>query len=122
MSRKIEVTVTYQDIVDIKLIFDDNEDTKKISHEMNDFWSGNKDRLKDADDDIYKCVSKLIANEIIRLHMKSSFYCGVDAAVKAFEDGIEGFYPIDGSYGIKLEYCDDFELSDLEVNISSKGL
>ncbi len=120
MSKKIEVTVTYIDVVDIKIVFDDTPETQKICHEINNFWGGSKNRLEDVDNCIYKCVSRLIGNEIIRLHMKSSFYCGVNAAIKAFNEGIEGFPSIDGQYGIKLEYCDDFELSDLDVDFSVK--
>lgn len=115
MAKNIKVTVTYEDIFDVRIIFDDNEETKKNCNEINDFWSGAGNRLSDANGCIYRCVTRLIANEIIRLHMKSSFYCGVDAAIKAFNDGIEGFFPIDGSFGIKLDDCDDFELNDLDV-------
>ena len=113
--KKIEVKVTFVDVFDVVVVFDENEETYKICHEINNFWSGANDRLNEAQDCIYKCVTRLIAHEIIRLQMKSSFYCGEDAAEKAFNEGIEGFYPIDGSYGIKLTYCDDFELNDLDV-------
>ena len=55
--------------------------------------------------------------------MKSSIYCGVVAAIKAFNDGIEGFPVIDGREGIKLIYCDDFELDDLNVEFKEvKGV
>lgn len=74
----------------------------------------------DAQDCIYKCVTRLIAHEIIRLQMKSSFYCGVNATKEAFNGGIEGFPPIDGSCGIELIYCDDFELRDLDVFFESR--
>ena len=118
--NKVEVKITFVDVVDFIVVFDKDEETYKLCHEINDFWSGSKDRLNDAQDCIYKCVTQLIANEIIRLQMKSSFYCGVDAAKKAFQDGIEGFYPIDGSCGIELTYCDDFELKYLDVLFEKK--
>lgn len=114
-KEKREVTVTIADCFDFKVEFDINSKTEKICNEINNFWGGNEDRLEAANNCIYNCVTRLIANEIIRLQMKSSFYCGEDAAIKEFNKGIEGFYPIDGSYGIKLIYCDDFELNDLDV-------
>ncbi|KLE01908.1 DUF2528 family protein [Aliarcobacter butzleri] len=120
--KKIEVKVTLADVNDFIIIFDENEETYKLCHEINDFWSGNKDRLYDAQECIYKCVARLIAHEIIRLQMKSSFYCGEDAAIKAFKEGIEGFPPIDGSCGIKLKYCEDFELKDLDVFFERKTI
>ncbi|MDN5069507.1 DUF2528 family protein [Aliarcobacter butzleri] len=120
--KKIEVKVTLADVNDFIIIFDENEETYKLCHEINDFWSGNKDRLYDAQECIYKCVARLIAHEIIRLQMKSSFYCGEDAAIKAFKEGIEGFPPIDGSCGIKLKYCEDFELKDLDVSFERKTI
>ncbi len=120
--KKIEVKVILADVNDFIVVFDENEETDKLCHEINDFWGGNKDRLFDAQGCIYKCVTRLIAHEIIRLQMRSSFYCGEDAATKAFSEGIEGFPPIDGSCGIKLKYCEDFELKDLDVSFESKTI
>lgn len=120
--QKIEVKITFVDVVDFKVVFDENEETYKLCHEINNFWSRSQDRLSDAQDCIYKCVARLIAHEIIRLQMKSSFYCGVDAAKEAFNAGIEGFPPIDGSCGIELTYCDDFELRDLDVFFERKTI
>lgn len=120
--QKIEVKITFVDVVDFKVVFDENEETYKLCHEINNFWSRSQDRLSDAQDCIYKCVTRLIAHEIIRLQMRSSFYCGVDAAKEAFNAGIEGFPPIDGSCGIELTYCDDFELRDLDVFFERKTI
>ena len=121
-DKKIKVTVEYEDVFEVRVIFDNDEKTKERCELVNDFWSGNKSRLSDADDCIYKCVTRLIANEIIRLQMKSSFYCGEDAAIKAFDEGIEGFFPIDGSSGIKLDYCDDWELDSLDVSFEKEEI
>lgn len=124
INGKREVTVTIADYFDFKVEFDTNIETEQICNEINNFWGGGVERLENADNCIYNCVTRLIANEIIRLQMKSSFYCGESNAIKAFNEGIEGFYPIDGSCGIKLIYCDDFELNDLDVefkqNITKK--
>lgn len=120
--KKLEVKITFEYISDFVVVFDICEETNKLCHEINNFWSGEKDRLHDAKGCIYKCVTRLIAHEIIRLQMKSSFYCGEDAAIKAFHNGIEGFPPIDGSCGIKLKYCDDFDLRDLDVSFESKTI
>lgn len=120
--KKIEVKVTFADVVDFKVVFNENEETYKLCHEINNFWGGSEDRLSDTQECIYKCVTRLIAHEIIRLQMKSSFYCGVDAAIKAFDSGIEGFPPIDGSSGIELIYCDDFELTYLDVDFSRRTI
>ncbi|MCG3675607.1 DUF2528 family protein [Aliarcobacter butzleri] len=120
--KKIEVKVTLADVNDFIVVFDENEETYKLCHEINNFWSGSEGRLYDAQECIYKCATRLIAHEIIRLQMKSSFYCGEDAAIKAFKEGIEGFPPIDGSCGIKLKYCEDFELSDLDVSFERKTI
>lgn len=120
--KKVEVKITFADVVDFKVVFDENEETHNLCHEINNFWSRSEDRLSDAQDCIYKCVTRLIAHEIIRLQMKSSFYCGEDAAKKAFNDGIEGFPSIDGTQGIELIYCDDFELRDLDVFFERKTI
>lgn len=116
MSKKIRVSIEYEDSsFEVRVIFDNNKSTEKICHEINNFWGGSEDRLNKANDCIYQCVTRMIADEIIKLQMRTSLYCGVEAAIKAFSEGIEGFYPIDGSYGIKLDYCDDFELEYLYV-------
>ncbi len=120
--NKIEINITFVDIFDFKVVFNENEETYKLCHEINNFWGGSEDRLSDTQECIYKCVTRLIAHEIIRLQMKSSFYCGVNAAIKAFTSGIEGFPPIDGSSGIELIYCDDFELTDLDVDFSRRTI
>jgi len=112
---KIEVSIDIGDHFEVVIVFLDNEETKRICNEINKFWSNSHIRLSEANDCIFKCVTKLIAKEIIRLQMQTSFNCGVHAAIKAFNDGIEGFYPIDGSYGIELYYCDDFEIDYLET-------
>ena len=117
--KKTKVTVTYENIFDVRVVFNNDEETKERCKLINDFWGGAEDRLDNADGCIFKCATKLIANEIIKLQMKSSFYCGEDAAVKAFDEGIEGFYPIDGSCGIKLEYCDDFIIDDFSVDFET---
>ena len=119
-KEKREVTVTIADYFDFKFEFDTDSKTEKICNEINNFWGGNIERLENADNCIYNCVGRMIANEIIRLQLKSSFYCGENNAIIAFNDGIEGFYPIDGSYGIKLTYCDDFELNDLDVEFKQE--
>ncbi len=120
--KKIEVKVTLADVNDFIVVFDENEETYKLCHEINNFWSGSEYRFSDAQDCIYKCVSRLIAHEIIRLQMKSSFYCSEDHVIKTFNEGIEGFYPLDGSYGMKLTYCDCFELKDLDVSFERKTI
>ncbi len=116
MEEKIKVTLTYQNSFDVRVVFNKDDETKKLCHATNDFWGGSESRLTDAEDCIYKCVTRLIADEIIKLQMKTSFNCGEESAIKAFDEGIEGFPPIDGSWGIKLEYCDDFELNHLDVD------
>ncbi len=120
--KRIEVNITFVDVFDFKVVFDENEETYKLCHEINNFWGGSKVRLSDAQGCIYRCVTRLVAHEIIRLQMKSSFYCGVDAAIKAFNSGIEGFPSIDGSSGIELIYCDDFELTYLDVDFSRRTI
>lgn len=108
--------------MDIVVIFNEDKETYKLCHEINNFWSGNESRLYEAEECIYKCVARLIAEEIIRLQMKSSFYCGIDAAIKAFKEGIEGFPLIDGSQGIELDYCDDFEFSYLDIDFKRETI
>lgn len=95
---------------------------KKICHAINNFWGNSEDRLNKADDCIYQCVTRMIADEIIKLQMRTSLFYGVEAAIKAFTEGIEGFCPIDGSYGIKLDYCDDFELESLFVQYKKEDV
>lgn len=120
MEDKIQIILTYADHFDVKVTFNKDDETKKICHATNDFWGGSEDRLSESDDCIYKCVTRLIADEIIKLQMRTSFNCGEESVIKAFNEGIEGFYPIDGTCGIKLDYCDDFELRYLDVEYEIK--
>lgn len=122
MDNKIRITIEYEHMFDVSIDFLDNEETKKTCHFINDFWGGEKERLEKADGCIYKCATRLIANEIIRLQMRSSFYCGIDAPKEAFNKGIEGFYPIDGTHGIELYAVDDFELNDLDFSFSKETI
>jgi len=116
MAEKIIVQATYENVFEVRVSFAKDDKTKEICHAINNFWGDAEGRLDDANGCIYSCVTKLISKEIARLQMKSSFYCGERAAMDAFNSGIEGFYPIDGSCGIELEYFDDFELNDFYVD------
>ncbi|WP_418186765.1 DUF2528 family protein [Aliarcobacter lanthieri] len=110
-----KITVEIAGIFDYTVEFDINSKTEEICNKINNFWSEGNGRLEAANGCIYSCVTRLIANEIIRLQLKSPFYREKEVVIEAFSDGIKGFYPIDGRYGIKLIYCDDFELNDLDV-------
>ncbi len=84
-----------------------DEDTKKRLQEINDFWSGSEDRLLNFSGDIYKTVCSLIAKEVVRLQSITSFNSTKESIIEVFNEGIEGFYPLDGSEGIEI----------LEINI-----
>lgn len=114
--EKVKVTVEFPNYFEVKVEFDKNQKTFDLCQEVNNFWTGAEQRLCDAEECIYQCVTRLIAHEIIRLHCRSYFYTGVENAIKAFNDGIEGFPSIDGSCGIKLIYCDDFDLDEFSVD------
>ncbi|PHO09762.1 hypothetical protein CPG37_07025 [Malaciobacter canalis] len=91
--------------------FEDNEETLKRLDEINSFWTNSKQRLKDANGCIKRVVARLIAIQILRLQAQSSFYESEPLIKEKFQSGdLEGFYPIDGSFGMEL----------IEVNIPFK--
>jgi len=113
-------TVEHDSGFEVQLEFKQDKETKVILYEMNNFWIGADERLQDAKGCIYTTVSKLIAIEILRLQCWSGFYSNENIVIDKFNEGIEGFYPIDGSVGIKLIYTDSVELERLDFDISAK--
>lgn len=94
----IELDVDFEMTIEIV----QNETTLKILHKINNFWSGSKLRLSHFNMCIEKTVCNLIAREVFRLQTTTDMYADLDLVIKAFERDIEGFYPLDGSYGIKI--------------------
>ena len=60
--------------------------------EMVEFWSGWEDRLKRAKGDYTLCWLRMLANQLL-----------LEGRSVALRD-IEGWAPLDGSYGIKLTH------------------
>lgn len=100
---------------EMEVVIFQNEATKKILHEINNFWGGSGSRLSNNDGCIDKTVCDLMASEVVRHQARTSFNESLESVIEAFKEGIEGFYPVDGSCGIEIvEIGIPFSPSDLD--------
>lgn len=103
---------------EIELEIKQDEETKAILHEINNFWMGAKERLRDSNNCIATVVCKLIAVEVIRLQCSNAFYESTKSVIDAFDKGIEGFYKLNGTDGLTLISIGcPFDARDLELTV-----
>lgn len=93
-----------------EVTFEVNHDlmSDEMFHEVNGFWSGGAERLKDFDGDVYKAVLRLYARNFLECTRYIS-------PVEAFNQE-EGFYNLGEKFGIKVLNYDrvDFYAFDLD--------
>ncbi len=113
--------VQFDNYFEMTIRIKSDTETTKILHQINDFWTDSKDRLSKENGSIESVVVKLIAKEVV-LIQATSFSGSLDSVKEVFDNGIEGFYPVDGSFGIEIIDIDiDFEISELEFNVSRES-
>lgn len=111
----VELDGNFEMTVEIK----NDESTLKVLHEINNFWSGSKSRLSSAKGCIDTAVLKLIAGEVVRFQARTAFNEDLDSVLKEFNGGIEGYYPMDGSFGIEIIDIEiPFSPSDLDFDVN----
>jgi hypothetical protein len=115
---KKRYTIQYAWMYDVVVTIDHDICTDEHLHEINNFWGDTwdrKERLLLAGGDITKAVLKMLALRVLTDSVSS---WGV--IEKWRTDPPEGWPKLDGSYGIRLEHADDFELDDDEIEIRSE--
>ena len=116
MMTKKTYSIEWNGIAEICIEVDHSDKTEKLLHDVNNFWSGSKERLKYANGDITEAVLKLIAGECFRFIVAEDY--GVNHLINKFV-GMEGYSKMDGSQGLRIVRYDsiEFELDDMSVLI-----
>ena len=95
--------------------------TEDCLHELNNFWTNAKWRVKKHDGVLY-AVLKMLAREIIYIQFTAGYT--IDGLIKQFDwdsgNGQEGWPPMDGSHGIKIIDTDDLEIDCDDMSIKIK--
>jgi hypothetical protein len=104
---KKEYQLTYADGYEMRVEIDHSILTEEKLHELNNFWGGARERL--IRDSVLNAVLKMLCSTFMA---ESVDRMDVEAAFNSGE--IEGWPPLDGSWGIKLLDYEPFEfVSDL---------
>jgi hypothetical protein len=74
--------------------------TDAILHEMNNFWANGESQLKEASGDVLLAVMKRLYSAMVYSCQATDIY-SPDYMIQYFKQK-DGWYPLDGSYGIKL--------------------
>jgi hypothetical protein len=105
-------TLSYASSFDLVVEINHDIMTTEKLHEINNFWSGAKDRLAKAKGDILKAVLTGLAMTAFRMTITEW------NAINEFKvKGVEGWPLLDGSEGMTLVSLDDFVLDEDEVTI-----
>lgn len=77
--------------------------------EQVEFWHGGEQRLRRLDGDVEKAYLEILAVELIILSIEFS----VEGVIREFQNfKREGWYPIDGSYGVRLIAIDNWSFDE----------
>ena len=97
--------------------------TENELHELNNFWSGAKDRLSDEDGNILEVALKLLLERVLSVQFEGGL--NTQGVINAFDwdyphgnGGQEGYPKLDGSIGIKLLDVEGFEFLTCDMSIS----
>lgn len=102
------------------IAIDHEKCTDELLHSINDFWSDSEWRLSDADGNIAKAVTTLLAKTCFQLQYEK-YGLNNWGIMKEFDwddrGGVEGWPKMDGSKGILLVSCEnpEIEIDFLEV-------
>lgn len=112
---KKRYTISYDWTFDLVVTIDHDVLTDEKLHEINNFWSGAKQRLGRAGGDICKAVLTMLALQAFRMTVTD---LGPEGRLLRGEE--EGWPPLDGSHGIQLISLDYFEFDEDEITIKSE--
>jgi hypothetical protein len=104
--------VQYAWMYDMSVTIDHSIMTDEKLHEMNNFWSGAEERLRDAGGDVTKAVLKMLGLRAFIMTVTD-----LDPVGMFCRGEVEGWYPMDGSHGMWLTHLDYFELDDDEITV-----
>lgn len=100
---------------EIQIDFDYFETMGNIK-EMVDYWSGSKERLKQAHGDYVQAFLKQFAPMLFRMSTETGDVMDI---INEFKDwNTEGFCDMDGSHGIKIISVDCWQAEEDEFDIS----
>lgn len=94
---------------------DTSEQTIKHMKEQILFWANGKQRIYDEDGDVLTAYLKMLGEELLTIAVAP---VSVESVILEFKD-LEGWAPLDGSFGAKLLSIDQWEFVELEVRIAN---
>ena len=106
--KPTKYTLFYQCITIAKITIDDKPETAINIKEMVDFWSGAEDRLRRTGGDYTHAWLKQLGAFIIKNNRLPN-------------DNDEGWYALDGAYGITAKSDFIFEVDEIDIDISITG-
>lgn len=112
--KRIKVTDTTTDSTALYEIDFDHPKLIWVMKEVNEFWSGSKERLAEYDGEIVPAFLSFLTKEIFMISISGRWY--KERIIREFEDK-EGFMSLDGSYGIKLLSVDIFNEEWMGIKI-----
>lgn len=105
---KKKYNINYDVIYDVVIEVDHDIMTDELLHEINNFWSGNSERLEKEDGDVLIAVLKMLTQVVLQQVMETGR--GVRGIIRLFDwvhNGIEGWPAMDGSAGITILAVDE---------------
>ena len=92
--------------------------TKDRIKQMVEFWSDWEDRLEDNDGDYTKTFLQQLASRCLEIVISNNY--NLFGVIGEFEEA-EGWFKMNGSYGITITSVDDFEFQYSEFQIEEKN-
>jgi hypothetical protein len=93
--------------------------TEKELHEINNFWSGSKSRLRNAKGSVLHAVLKMLCRGTLYIQLTNDY--NLYGVVNEYDwkdgNGVEGWPNMDGSEGIKITAIEEFCFDSDEVDV-----
>ena len=109
MIKKVRINFEWWDCA---VEIEQNQQTLDYMKEQLLFWSGGQRRIDKENGDIEKAYLKMLGYELILMSIDYNLY----GILSEFKDK-EGWYSLDGSYGVKLISIDEWEFDKDEFYI-----
>lgn len=90
----------------------DEDIAKPYLMETVQFFMGAEERLARFDGNVVLAYLDLLKTEILYTTVHDG------DGMLLVNAGCEGFYPLDGSHGVRLVSCEPFNLKDLEIDVT----
>lgn len=105
-TKKIVYDMWWEAVVEIA------DNAEPFMREQLLFWSDGQSLIDDADGDVETAFLKFLGESLLYESMDNSLY----GILKEWEKR-EGWYPLDGSYGVKLTHIDEWEFNRNDFQI-----